>query len=515
MKPLVMSFIVTLGLLAGCASSPSSPAVGAEAVYRTSVWTLDEVRASLPHIQKSATAAAEFYCNDPSDAGLAIEGGDWFRAELDHRSGGIMAVVAWWPREKFNGVVLYHLQSQARLADDLKNIAFYNERNCPVYLLGTADLLEQARLGGAKFADTIPVPAATVEGVSTVDLATVAVSWTWVCEFVAACTRQGKMPVMFQSIKFVPSGKERIDKHTLNPMMAQRRYTKFHDDLAVSPIPAGQLGKEWLTMARKRLDTLRAREMKNIRQAAKWAADAKASGGSAYFWSTTHVLGPIGRSVNNPTSLTPLPPVPKPDTPAEEQNPLGPGDFVLGIGYDAIVANEPPKLAWLRQSGAKVALSAANYRPENNTTAPGELFIDQHWPLGDADVIVPGYDVNIAPTSGLLAVEIYLMISAEINALEAASTKAAAKKAAKEAAAVTKAEKKAAKQIAANEAAAKKAHAKAVKAEAKAQKKAQKEDERELARCLGKRKRDYVIPIMLVTAKVALIATKITLHCVK
>ena len=517
MKPFV-TLLFAAFLLAGCSSS--SPGGGADAFYRASLGMLDDVRASLPDIQATASEAAAFYCNDPSDPGLTIEGSEWLRSELDHRSGGIMAIVAWWPRETFHGIVLYCLRGDRQLDEDLKTIAFYNGRNCPVYLIGTTERLEQARRGGAKSAGTIVVPSRTVEGVSTCDLATVVVSWTWISEFVAACTRQGKMPVMFQSIKFVPSGQERITKHTLEPAMPQRRYTKFHDDLAVHPVPAGQLGGEWLTMARKRLTALHDREWAHIRQAAQWAVEAKTSGGTAYFWSTTHTLGRIGHSEHNPTNFTPLPAMPpKAGTSPFDSKGLTPRDFVLGIGYDAIVANEPEKLAWIRSSGSKLALSAANYKPENNVTISGEIFITQPWEFGDADVVVPGYDINIAPTSGLMAAEIYLLICAEINAIETANKTAAtraadkaARKATKDEAAAKKAamkaETKAAKQLAKDEAAAQ-------KAADKAEKKAAKERERELAKLHGRRKRDYIIPVMLITVKAAAIATAIVLHCVK
>jgi len=419
MKPFVMSFFAAL-LLAGCSSSPPA---GAEAFYKASLDMLDDVRTGLPAIQASAAEAAEFYCNDPSDPGLTIEGSEWLRSELDHRSGGIMAIVAWWPRETFHGIVLYSLRGGRHVDEDLKTIAYYtDQRNARVYLIGPADLIAQAQQGGANAKGTIVVPATTVEGVSTHDLATVAVSWTWMCEFVSACTRHGKMPVMFQSIKFEPDGMERIKKHTLDPFLPQRRYTKFHDDLTVKPIPAGKLGAEWLAMARKRLVTLHGREMNNIRQAAQWAVDAQTSGGTAYFWSTTHTLGRIGQSEHNPTNFAALPTMPKAGTSPFDHKTLSPNDVVLGIGYDAVVANDPEKLAWFRRSGCKVVLSAATYNPSANQTMPGELFITQPWEFGDADVTVPGYDVNIAPTSGLLAAEIYWMICAEINARTAATS---------------------------------------------------------------------------------------------
>jgi uncharacterized phosphosugar-binding protein len=43
-----------------------------------------------------------------------------------------------------------------------------------------------------------------------------------------------------------------------------------------------------------------------------------------------------------------------------------------------------------------------------------ELFIDQHWKHGDAVVEVPGYDIPILPTSGVLTETILRMVESEI-----------------------------------------------------------------------------------------------------
>jgi len=43
-----------------------------------------------------------------------------------------------------------------------------------------------------------------------------------------------------------------------------------------------------------------------------------------------------------------------------------------------------------------------------------ESFIDQHWKLGDAVVEVPGYDIKILPTSGVVTETILRMVESEI-----------------------------------------------------------------------------------------------------
>ena len=413
MKQLFVLSFVVVGLLSGCAQSAEP--VGAEAYYRQSLRVLDEVQANLPAIRESAEQAAAFYCSTWDDLGIASEGSAPFYGELVGRSGGVMAIGAWWPRERnFRGVMLYCLRGPDHFAADLADIAFFNGLGCKTYILGPEDLLIQAQLCGAKCEGTIVIPATAVAGVSTYDFASVAVGWTWTCEFVAACTREGQMPVIFQSI-MVPTGMDRIKRNEVTPPTSQRMYRKFEDS-TVPPIAAGKLSNEWLTVARKRLNTLYRGELGNIRRAAQAAADVQAAGGALYLSSYTHVLGHIPSSEFNPPHFARLPFVPKPGEPLPEgQKAITADDFVLGVGYNDLEW-EHRRIDYIRESGAKVAWSSTTFNPKRVRPISGEIFIRQPWDYGDADVNIPGYDVNMAPTSGLIALELYGMINAEINA---------------------------------------------------------------------------------------------------
>ena len=45
---------------------------------------------------------------------------------------------------------------------------------------------------------------------------------------------------------------------------------------------------------------------------------------------------------------------------------------------------------------------------------PGEMYINQHWAMGDSLVTVPGYDVKILPPSGVIEDAVYWSINAEM-----------------------------------------------------------------------------------------------------
>ena len=84
--------------------------------------------------------------------------------------------------------------------------------------------------------------------------------WAWTGEFVAACTRLGRMPVLYQSYG-LPGGPERGKKY---------QGKKFHDDLSIKPIPAGVLGREYLERIEQLLAKIGDTQLPKIIQAGAW-----------------------------------------------------------------------------------------------------------------------------------------------------------------------------------------------------------------------------------------------------
>lgn len=69
-------------------------------------------------------------------------------------------------------------------------------------------------------------------------------------------------------------------------------------------------------------------------------------------------------------------------------------------------------------AGAELVWSLTDYREKEvePIREAGELFINQHWDYGDAAVEVPGYSINICPTSGYIAQAILHMFNAGLLA---------------------------------------------------------------------------------------------------
>lgn len=217
--------------------------------------------------------------------------------------------------------------------------------------------------------------------------------WTWTGEFVAACTRLGKMPVLYQSYG-LPGGPERGKRY---------QGKKFHEDLTVKPIAAAVLGSEYLQRIERMLTKISDTQMPKIHQAATWWRQA----GSGTILVTGHMFPAHGQDPRSSTlgSFAAVP--------AWEDKDLldadHPPQFVLCLGYQFA----PRRL--LNQAKAMgvrlvytTVQSAQPPEPASNI-----LYIDPAWPLADGCVTVPGYDVPILPASGVVQAAIYWTIAAE------------------------------------------------------------------------------------------------------
>jgi len=219
--------------------------------------------------------------------------------------------------------------------------------------------------------------------------------WTWTGEFVAACTRLGQMPILYQSYG-LPGGPERGKKY-------DRR--RFHDDLTIKPIGAGVLGRDYLDQIDRMLAKVNKTQMSKILQAAKWWGQV--SNASATTLVTGHMFPRHGQDPRT------LPICDLVAVPAWEDKDVldttHPPPFVLYVGYQFA----PLKLVdQAKAMGVRLVYfdvqPAQPPEPVSNI-----LYIDPAWPLTDGCVTVPGYDIPILPASGVVQAAIYWTIASE------------------------------------------------------------------------------------------------------
>jgi hypothetical protein len=414
------------------AASPTDLSSTADGVDAYSSWLLsamDVMRESLPTIADAAEAAAEQYVE--TDAPLGIGADPSIAAEAYVRAGGLMPLLEYWeiPRSITGrpAILVVGLREDQFDGDSLTDttlVAAANHTSDPWTVIGVGrpDLLDRAEADGVEFAGRVPTPAAPNEGlfatgsdehlVPTSPPMTAAGLWTWTGEFVAACTRRGKMPPMYLAFS-QEGGKERETR-----LEDQR----FHEE-APDPIAAETLGGRYLDDLRANVEQVATAEREDLIAGAGALLDAHDAGDRD--WGFYHGHGLITGQADyphdpgDPTQVNEGKWFSTTLTPSE----VGPDDAFLCIGYNSRFAgwefdHEETGVAWderFRKPGAELVWSFALREDtddaevlENND----EILIDQHWPEGDAVVEVPGYDIPILPTSGVISHQVHRTVQA-------------------------------------------------------------------------------------------------------
>ena len=224
-------------------------------------------------------------------------------------------------------------------------------------------------------------------------------AWMLTGELISACTRLGKMPVLYESIGLY-GGIPRIQKYHANNIF-------WHDKHEVPPIPPGVLAKDYAIRISSMLRRCEANHRKDFDTVGAWVAEAKKAGKNLIMYSMGHLfpdeirktaIGTLFRSEVWNAGFTYLP---------EPKDTYNPGDVIIHIGYQ-----HPPRnmLERAKSAGAK-AVYVAPYMDRDFPTGNDTIWIDPMWPFADACVPIPGYDIPALPASGVansaIAWEIY------------------------------------------------------------------------------------------------------------
>ena len=229
--------------------------------------------------------------------------------------------------------------------------------------------------------------------------------WTFIAEYVAAHTRAGRMPTLWQSM-FVPGAAIRNDRIGDEA---------FHSDRRVPPVEPGVLGREYCDKVERILGDIQAGELSEFPRAGAVCAAALEHGRTVGAGLIGHFMTSQLRMPSYPDGLFAVR-----DNEygvAQLAETLGRGDVWLHVGY----SYTPLRELWFARrvgirsiavySGGPLLLGeGAPVPPEPGLS---DVYIDPHWRHGDAAVTVPGYDVPILPPSGIVMVTCYWMIIGE------------------------------------------------------------------------------------------------------
>ncbi|HUU59132.1 MAG TPA: hypothetical protein VMZ50_06280 [Phycisphaerae bacterium] len=395
---------------------PQPTASGAERYYQWLMGALDGIEKQMPEISRSADAAAELFVKDEK-TGIGAVGDRGFVGEALGRAGGIIRIN--YPHQLkdagWKGAVLFGLRAEA-LAADLAMAAKKKEHGCVTIAMGQKSLAPALKKAGMPFDVFIANGAADHDGllsdaggrwvIPTVPAANIAAMWTWTGEFVAACTRRGKMPPMYLAYS-CPGGRAWSNKYGSR---------KFHE-AAPNAVPAGQLGREYLRELRADLRTVHDKEMADIRKVAGLAVETRKAGKGVYAFTHGHAILQRLAGPGNPGYFTQIN---RSWVDLRKDIQLRRGDLVYCVGFDQLFGG-----SWFRdfdkrarEAGAQLAWSISACRKgHTDSLPPDEPLIDQHWDFGDSAVVVPGYEIKILPVSGVIAEAALWMVSAEIHTM--------------------------------------------------------------------------------------------------
>ena len=405
--PLAATGALTL-LLTACPPLAAAGTTAARSYLERVVAALDAMERDMPAITAAAELAAERYVNHPQGT-LGVLGDPGFFREATDRSGGIMRVFGGAHAAGDKGIMLFCL-SERGWDQDIKQAKYFSGTGSMIIAFGRRQLLDRAREAGCPMAAAldlhVPGDGTWADGSLPVDRpARLAALWLWTGEFVAACTRRGRMPPMYLGYA-VPGGRERAAKFG--------RHVRFHDETPAA-VPAGRVARAYLAALRRDLRAVADHEMDEIVRTADLALEARDAGRGVYAFLHGHA---VHCSLGGPADPGYFTQANRDWVDLKDEIELHGGDFMFCLGFD-----QPFDGDWfkelaprLRRDGVRLAISVTDYKHEAISAIPsGEPFINQHWGFGDAVVELPGYDVKILPTSAVIAETILWMVQAEMH----------------------------------------------------------------------------------------------------
>lgn len=412
-------FLAAAALLTGLLLAAPVRADEAPQARRYMDWVfgcLAKTEAQMPAITRAAERAAEPYTQGGK---FVIRGGVGLEEELMGRSGGFCAINRREKNatDKTPDIVLYALgvtpaggSPRDNLAAEIDDAASLKKSGQVVIAIASVDQLKSFDLlkRAEDACDALLDNSAPAEDglfrsrenkaiIPTHTVANAVVAWTWCAELFAACTRKGYTPVMYQSI-VLDRKSERFNKY---------KDFRFHENETVDPVPAGTLGREYLTQVKSVLRDVSTTSWPAIVRTARVASDTLIDGGNVYVWTLTHYTHYHhgGKLAADPGSFKAM------NATYQFLAKPGDNDLAIVVGYchppgapGPYVKDAYGDTMIIRRAGRGVAWVINGYQTNPDVDLmPNEWIVDQRWAEGDAVVKVKGYDIPILPSSGVVA----------------------------------------------------------------------------------------------------------------
>ena len=331
-----------------------------------------------------------------------------FTSEGFVRSGGLMLAEEWRPQTRLapdDTVILGW--SGASPNQELELLRDLRASGALIVGLGPASWAEaDSQLGTDLFLESaIPLSEAVTapfggEDYPLISLQNLVVLWTFTGEIVAALTRVGRMPAMYQSV-LVAGARDRNARFT---------GSRFHHTHQVPAIPPGQVGGDYLDAIGAILRALIEEEARAIERVGAACAQVLNDGRVIHAGMISHFPVHQHGAPGDPLYMRRLGALDgESPSVAELERELQSGDLFFFLGY-----YRRPTQAYraARRAGARI-VEVITGDGADDPPQPDHV-IRPKWPFGDAVTRVPGYDVEILPSSGIVQAAIYWAVVASI-----------------------------------------------------------------------------------------------------
>jgi uncharacterized phosphosugar-binding protein len=336
-------------------------------------------------VAEKITAGGNIYTTD-EESGFAME--------MTYRSGGMMLPLPLQnPDQVKKGDVLLASTLNLNPKQQQEQFDAVRKRGGFVVLFGS----NQSPL--TEYADrlvdnTLPpgtVPVVEIKGKEKVcpaaSVANITAAWLLVGELVAACTRLGKMPVMYAS----NDANGGVDWNGKYQGLAFHQPGEFN----IPPLQKECLSRTYLADITRCIESIKYTQQELLEAAGQLGAETLKNNKKVYCSFNGHFLLQQLGLPGTPPVFTVIDPL---TTPISKVN-FESGDIFVWVGYYYYPNHEiyfiniaKVKSVWI--NGAR-AINPI-------TLEPGKIIIDPYWGYGDASVAVPGYPIRILPPSGII-----------------------------------------------------------------------------------------------------------------
>ena len=313
-----------------------------------------------------------------------------FPRELIERAGGLVGITTPPPKLLERGdVILFAVRSrieppeQERISTWRKQggyvIAFASRSlsNNPYFPPDV--LIDTGERDGLPLADGKLAPADTVLNVAN--------AWAWTGEFVGACTRRGRMPVVYQSY------------HLAGGMARAMRYGKrmFHDDLTIGSVKPGAIAKAYLDRIDNALAAMQQQSLDGFARAGQWIRDTTTS--QCALQVMAHMFPDHAADSRAPQLFAKTSGLITPESDSR---------VVVALGYQ-----HPAQLLIDAARLHRFKLLYTCVERGADDRSDDIVYVDPHWPMDDACVPLEGYDIPILPASGVVQAAVYWSVVSE------------------------------------------------------------------------------------------------------